>query len=181
MDAARPCVFMLERVTDNHLRMRRRWARRVARELLPLSELERLARLHYDAGVLSSRVCLRPLGYDPMLNLLSLDDLAHALSLAAISRAAGVFNIPGRDTLPLSELIRAAHRVGAPVPGPLLAPLYALRTRLTRRRFDYSSDQALFHYGAVVDGSKARRLLGYEPTSPIAFDALFAREDAKAR
>ena len=125
---------------------------------------------------LSSRVCLRPLGYDPMLNVLSLEDLARALSLAAVSGGSGIYNIPGRDTLPLSELIRAARRIDAPVPGPLLGPLYALRARLTRRRFDYLNDRVLFHYGAVVDGSKARRLLGYQPTSPISFDQLFAAE-----
>lgn len=43
---------------------------------------------------LSSRVCLRPLGYDPMLNVLSLEDLARALSLAAVSGGSGIYNIP---------------------------------------------------------------------------------------
>lgn len=62
------------------------------------------------------------------------------------------------------------------MPGPLLAPLYALRARLTHKRFDYLNDRVLFHYGAVVDGSKARRLLGYQPTAPISFDQLFAEE-----
>jgi UDP-glucose 4-epimerase len=62
--------------------------------------------LHADMGsqlydYLQSRVCLRPLGFDPVLNLLSLDDAARAFALAVESDGGGVFNIPGADTLPL--------------------------------------------------------------------------------
>lgn len=126
-------------------------------------------------GYLSSRVCLRPLGYDPMLNVLSPEDLVQAIGRAAHGDAAGVFNIPGFDTLPLSELIYSAGRIALPIPGPALAPLYALRKLLTQREFQYASDQARFHHGAVLDGSKARHLLGYVPAQPVRFDQLFAR------
>jgi UDP-glucose 4-epimerase len=123
---------------------------------------------------LSSRVCLRPLGYDPMLNVLSPEDLACALRRAASSTATGVFNIPGYDTLPLSELTAAARRISVPVPGPALSPLYALRRAFTGLRFQYSTDETRFHYGAVLDGSKARQLLGYVPEHSVDFEHLFA-------
>ena len=123
---------------------------------------------------LSSRVCLRPLGYDPMLNVLSAADLARAIRCATTRSAVGVFNIPGRDTLPLSELIHATRRVGLSMPGPALKPLYALRTLLTKRGFHYPSEQVRFHYGAVLDGSRARELLGYEPAIAVQFERLFA-------
>ena len=54
---------------------------------------------------LASRVCLRPLGFDPMLNVLSLEDAVAAITAAARSSHTGVFNIPGADTLPLSRAI----------------------------------------------------------------------------
>jgi UDP-glucose 4-epimerase len=126
---------------------------------------------------LSSHLCLRPLGYDPMLNVLSLQDLACALRRAAsaTATATGVFNIPGYDTLPLSELAAAARRISVPIPGPALSPLYALRRAFTGLHFRYSADETRLHFGAVLDGSKARQLLGYVPEHAIDFAGLFAR------
>jgi UDP-glucose 4-epimerase len=122
---------------------------------------------------LSSRVCLRPLGYDPMVNVLSLSDAAHAATLAAVSSSAGVFNIPGRDTLPLSELIHRTGRLGLPLPGPLLAPLYHARSTVTGGRFRYALDELRFHYGAILDGSRAEQVLGYVAQCPVPLTTLF--------
>lgn len=116
---------------------------------------------------LSSRVCLRPLGFDPMLNVLSIDDAVAALDAAARSTHTGVFNIPGADTLPLSQAIAESIRLNIPVPGPLLAPLYDLRRRVARLEFRYDLNLSRFHLGGVVDGTRARRLLGYVPSHPV--------------
>jgi UDP-glucose 4-epimerase len=123
---------------------------------------------------LGSRVCFRPLGYDPMLNVLSLPDVAEAVRLAALSREPGVFNVPGADTLPLSELIHAVGRLGVAVPGPALGPLYGLRAAATAFRFRYAPERRLFHYGAILDGGRAERALGYTPRHRIALGALFS-------
>ena len=122
---------------------------------------------------LSSRVCLRPLGYDPMLNLLSVEDAARAVTLAARSEAVGIFNVPGRDVLPLSELIHCTGRIGLAVPGPALGPLYAARAVLTSGRFRYALDERRFHYSGVLDGRRARAAFGYVPEHAIDFAALF--------
>ena len=116
---------------------------------------------------LRSRVCFRPLGYDPMINLLSIEDAARALALAVRAGAQGIFNVPGRDTLPLSEIIEKAGRVGVAVPGPLLSPLYGLRALLMGMQFRYDMNAARFHWNGVLDGTRARDALGYEPRSPI--------------
>lgn len=115
---------------------------------------------------LSSRVCLRPLGYDPMLNVLSVDDAAHALLAALRSPAIGVFNIRGYDTLPLSRAIDETGRIDIPVPGPLLEPLYALRRRLAGFEFRYDMNVRRFHFGGTLDGTRAREILGYTPKKP---------------
>ncbi len=112
---------------------------------------------------LQSRVCLRPLGFDPMLNVLALGDAVAAFGAALRARATGVFNIPGRDTLPLSHAIRLAGRIEVPVPSPLLAPLYRWRRRLAGFEFRYDLNVRRFHFGGVLDGSRARAELGYEP------------------
>jgi UDP-glucose 4-epimerase len=116
---------------------------------------------------LSSRLCLRPLGFDPMLNLLSLEDAVAALVAAARTTATGVFNIPGADTLPLSKAIAESSRVDVAVPGPLLAPLYALRRKVVGFGFRYDLNRERFHIGSMLDGARARQQLGYVPHHPV--------------
>ena len=116
---------------------------------------------------LQSRVCLRPLGFDPMLNVLSLADAVEAIVLALRSTAVGVFNIPGRDTLPLSRAIVESRRADIPLPGPLMTPLYELRRWLAGFEFRYDMNMRRFHFGGVLDGSRARASLGYTPRTAV--------------
>lgn len=116
---------------------------------------------------LQSRVCLRPFGFDPMINLLSVPDAVTALMLAMRSQATGVFNIPGQDTLPLSRVIVESRRADLPVPGPLLAPLYDLRRRVAGFDFRYKMNLRRFHFGGVLDGTRAREVLGYFPRTAV--------------
>jgi len=118
-----------------------------------------------------TRVCLRPLGFDPMLNVISLEDAARAIVLAARSPEVGVFNVAGADTLPLSRLVARSGRRDIPVPGPLLAPLYRLRAETTGLEFRYDLNLRRFHFGNQVDDARARDLLGYRPAHPIAWPA----------
>lgn len=118
---------------------------------------------------LQSRICLRPLGYDPMINVLSPDDATAAVLAALRSHAIGVFNVPGLDTLPLSRAIAESMRTDIPVPGPLMAPLYGLRRRLAGFEFRYDMNVRRFHFGGVVDGTRARRVLGYRPRTAVSW------------
>jgi UDP-glucose 4-epimerase len=120
---------------------------------------------------LRSRVCLRPLGFDPMLNLLSIEDCVDALGLAARGQARGIYNIAGADTLPLSRVIALWNRREIARPGPLLAPLYHLRARTVGLEFRYDLNLRRFHFGGVLDGRRARDLLGYLPRYRIAWPA----------
>lgn len=116
---------------------------------------------------LQSRVCLHPLGFDPMLGVLSLPDAVAALLAAIRSSATGVFNIPGCDTLPLLTAIAATGRASIPVPGPLMAPLYGLRRWLTGLEFRYDMNLRRFHFGGVIDGTRAREELGFTPQTRV--------------
>jgi UDP-glucose 4-epimerase len=114
-----------------------------------------------------SRVCFRPLGFDPMINLLSLEDAACAIQRALVGQHHGVHNVPGADTLPLSRIIARWGRLDVPVPGPLLTPLYRMRTRALGLEFRYDLNVRRFHFGGVLDGTRTRIALGYEPCHPI--------------
>lgn len=112
---------------------------------------------------LQSAVCLRPAGYNPIVNVASLQDIANAICHALATDAQGVFNIPGADTLPLSSLVSRFAKRSLPIPGPLIAPLYRLRTGLLRTEFRYDLNRARFHQNGALDGRRAKEVLGYEP------------------
>jgi UDP-glucose 4-epimerase len=116
---------------------------------------------------LQSRVCLRPIGFDPMINVISFDDAIHALVAAALGSASGVFNIPGATTLPLSLAIQQSHRADIPVPNTLMGPLYALRRKLAGFEFRYDLNLSRFHFGGVLDGARAQRELGFVATTHV--------------
>lgn len=118
---------------------------------------------------LGSRVCLRPVGYDPMLNLLSLTDAVNAMYLALFSDVQGVINIPGSDTLPLSKAIHLWGRRPVPLPGPLLGPLYRLRSLTRGTEFRYDMNARRFHFNGILDGARAERALSYTPTTSVSW------------
>lgn len=128
---------------------------------------------------LGSRVCFRPLGFDPMLQVLSLSDAVDAIHRAVLSDAQGVFNVPGYDALPLSRVITLAGRMDVPVPGPLLGPLYLARARVRGTEFVYALNKWRFHFSGVLDGARAERVLGYRASHPVRWDEL-ARELASS-
>ena len=116
---------------------------------------------------LESQFCLRPAGFDPMVNVLTIEDTVTALQRAIHAQAQGVFNVPGADSLPLSAAIRAWGRVGLPVPSAMLAPAYRLRRRVLGSDFRYGMNRFRFHYSGILDGTRAREVLGYVPSHPV--------------
>ena len=118
---------------------------------------------------LQSPVCLQPAGFDPMINLMTTKDAVAALKSAIHSSEQGVFNIPGADTLPLSTAIKRWGRIGLPAIDSILTPLYRLRRRMTGHDFRYGMNRRWFIYSGVLDGRRAREVLGYVPRHPISW------------
>lgn len=129
---------------------------------------------------LRPRVCFRPWGFDPMINLLSVEDAVRATILAMRTEHQGIFNIAGRDTLPLSRVIARAGRTGVPVVGPMMRPLYALRRHTVGGEFRYDMNQRRFHFSGILDGCRAERELGYVPTIPVEWPTAPASTSAAA-
>jgi len=128
---------------------------------------------------LASRVCLRPLGFDPMLNLMTIEDATLALVLTLNKPENGIFNIPGADTLPLRRAIALWGRTGVALPGPLLTPLYAVRASAFGMEFRYDMNHRRFHFSAILDGRRAREILGYVPKHPIEWPVRSGRAPAR--
>jgi UDP-glucose 4-epimerase len=116
---------------------------------------------------LQSPVCLRPIGFDPMLNLLTIEDAAAAFQKAIHSDSEGVFNIPGADSLPLTETIARWGRLSIPLTERGMFIAYRFRRRFRGGEFRYGMNRRRFHYSGVLDGRRASSILRYIPCHPI--------------
>jgi UDP-glucose 4-epimerase len=116
---------------------------------------------------LDAPIAFRTLGFDPMVNVATIADIVRALELATHGSGEGVFNIPGYDTLPLSECARHWGTPMFPAPGPFIRRAYNLRHRLTGGEFSYGLNRKRMHFGLVLDGTRARQELGYVPAHPV--------------
>lgn len=112
-----------------------------------------------------ARARLRSLGFDPLCAVISDKDVARALQAAIHARTSGIFNVAGRESVPLSVLSRWAGQPTLPVPGPLI-PWLALGARLLGTRGPASNAPHL-RYGFTLDTQRAERELGFLPGDRI--------------
>jgi UDP-glucose 4-epimerase len=103
---------------------------------------------------------LRPIGFDPMCPVIADKDVAHAVRAALATRATGVFNVAGRELVPLSVLGRWTGRGVLPVPGLLLR---AAGRSATRLGLGDGFDGPLVRFGMSLDTRRAAAQLGFVP------------------
>ena len=116
------------------------------------------------------------LGFDPRLQFCHEDDARDVLVRAALGAPAGIYNVAGAGMLYLSQCIRLAGRIPAPVPLPLVSAVAGAVRR--SKRADVSPDQLRFlQFGRVVDTDRLIDRFGYEPryTTQEAFEDFIAR------
>lgn len=111
------------------------------------------------------------LGRDPRLQLLHEQDALGALERATTANKSGTFNVGASGIMMMSQAIRRAGRISAPVPGFALWVVDSLRkanryTEINREQLDYLS------FGRVMDTTRMRDDLGYRPkwSTAEAFD-----------
>jgi len=105
----------------------------------------------------------RPLGFDPLVPVLSDKDAARAAHRAVRSGCAGVFNVAGHESLPLSVLARWTGRGTWSVPGPLLHGVARAAALLGGASAGTAVDGAYLRYGFSLDTRRAERELGFRP------------------
>ena len=116
------------------------------------------------------------LGFDPRLQFCHEDDAVEVLQRAVTEDHPGIYNVAGPGILYLSQCVRLAGRVPAPVPQPLVSAVAGLVRRTGR--VDFSPEQLRFlQWGRVGDITKLRKDFGYEPrySSREAFEDFVAR------
>lgn len=111
-----------------------------------------------------SRPRLRTLGFDPLCALVSDKDVARAIQAAVHARTSGIYNVAGREAVPLSVLARWTGRSSWPLPSPLLG-WAAAGTRLLRGGAPFLGPQLRF--GFTLDTRRAEEELGFRPGDRI--------------
>lgn len=107
---------------------------------------------------------LRPLGYDPMCAIVADQDVARAVASAVASDKSGVYNVSGRETLPLSVLARWTRRSLLPAPPPLLRSAAWLAASLRRPSLGAALDGPHLRFGFSLDTRRAEEELAFRPS-----------------
>lgn len=103
-------------------------------------------------------------GFDPFVQVLHTDDLAHAVDCAIEADISGPYNVLGAGGLPLSKLVGAAGASRITGPTGLLVDLVAgVGIDLTARMDDRD-----LRYVLSVDGSRFADDTGYAPVCSLA-------------
>ena len=106
---------------------------------------------------------VRPAGFDPLCPVIADKDVALAVRAALGAGAGGIYNVAGRETLPLSVLGRWTRRPCVPVPGPLLRAASAAAAQLGNERLRSALGGPYLRYGMSLDTARASSVLRFAP------------------
>ncbi len=101
-------------------------------------------------------------GFDPIIQLIHEEDVVHAICLAFKAGTKGVFNIVGPGEAPLSRILQVLDR------RPRSIPAFVAK-RMLGGAFDFrmtgfpAPELRHIQYNCVVDGSLAKKELGFTP------------------
>lgn len=101
-------------------------------------------------------------GFDPLVQLIHVEDTARALCEALRPEAKGVYNVTGPGEVPLSAVFRELGRSPFPVPHPLARPLLSF---MFKYRIAHYPPEELDHiqFLCMVDGSRWEKDVGWKP------------------
>lgn len=102
------------------------------------------------------------MGFDPMVQLIHVEDVCRAMIAALQPGIRGVFNVVGPGEVSLSAIFRELGTSPVPIPHPVARPLL---DRMFRFRFSNFPPGELDHiqFHGTVDGSKFEKATGFEP------------------
>jgi len=106
------------------------------------------------------------MGFDPMVQVIHQEDVAHAVQLALRPGVRGIFNVAGPEPLPLSRIIRLLGRGHLPIP---LSLGTVIMKRLWSMHLTSFPPPELDHirYVCMVDDRRARDVLRFTPQFTI--------------
>jgi UDP-glucose 4-epimerase len=103
------------------------------------------------------------LGFDPMMQVVHQRDVVSALVAALEPGIKGTFNVGGPEPLPLSKALAVLGRRVVAVPHPLAKAAVKNLFRFRLTQFP-APELDFIRYVCMVDDSKARTELGYQPS-----------------
>lgn len=106
----------------------------------------------------------RLLGFDPLIQLVHVDDVVHAMRLVMQNEVRGIYNIAGPEVLPLSTLIQQLGRRCLPIPKSLAKPVLNKMWKMHMTSFP-PPELAHIQYSCLVDDSLAKKDFAYQPQS----------------
>ena len=101
-------------------------------------------------------------GFDPIIQLIHEEDVVHAICLAFRAGVKGVFNIVGPGEAPLSRILEVLERKPRSIPSFLAKRLLGQAWDLKMSGFPVPELRHI-QYNCVVDGSLAKKELGFTP------------------
>ncbi|HNP57026.1 MAG TPA: NAD-dependent epimerase/dehydratase family protein [Gordonia sp. (in: high G+C Gram-positive bacteria)] len=111
---------------------------------------------------LSAPIVPSVIGYQPRLQFLHEEDALGALEHITLSAPSGTFNIAADGVITLTQAIRRAGRIELPVPSGLVTPITGVFADVRSARLR-SSQMDYLTYGRVLDNTRMRTRLGFEP------------------
>ncbi|MDF3071498.1 MAG: NAD-dependent epimerase [Polyangiaceae bacterium] len=102
------------------------------------------------------------LGFDPMMQVVHQRDVVSAIDRSLAPGVRGIFNVSGPEPLHLSKAISVLGRRMVAVPHPLARAAVKNLFRFRLTKFP-APELDFIRYVCMVDDSKARAELGYEP------------------
>ncbi|RYZ02500.1 MAG: NAD-dependent epimerase/dehydratase family protein [Myxococcales bacterium] len=102
------------------------------------------------------------LGFDPMMQVVHQRDVVSAIERSLAPGVRGIFNVSGPEPLPLSKAIAVLGRRMVAVPHPLAKAAVKNLFRFRLTKFP-APELDFIRFVCMVDDSKARAELGYEP------------------
>jgi UDP-glucose 4-epimerase len=100
------------------------------------------------------------LGFDPMVQLIHVDDVAEAITSALAPSRRGIYNIVGPGEVPLSTVLAELGRQPRLIPHPLAKPLLSAAFVLGISGFPVA-ELDFIRYVCMVDGRRAAAELGF--------------------
>ncbi|NTV64658.1 MAG: hypothetical protein HGA65_14160 [Oscillochloris sp.] len=106
------------------------------------------------------------MGFDPSLQLLSIEDAVDALAHVALTPCAGTFNIAADDAVCISQAIRLCGQLPMPTIESMIKPSSTVDDRRQLREWPVDID--FLRYSCIVDTYRAKNELGWSPKRSIA-------------
>jgi UDP-glucose 4-epimerase len=102
------------------------------------------------------------LGFDPMVQLIHVQDVAECIALALQPGRRGIYNLVGPGEVPISAVLKELGREPYAIPHPFAKPILGFAFRLGLSSFPVA-ELDFIRYVCMVDGRRATAELGFRP------------------